>query len=664
MDLYNNFNKKISFKNENYQLPSVDLFYSTSVEKYEPLQIIKRILNFVKSKLNNFRIEEWGEHTRRRNPTQQIVFHLKNSIKGEFVTQAFAKFFECVNTYPLINENIEKGKFFSVHLCEAPGAFITSLNHYIKLHHPQTEFIWVASTLNPYYEGNSICNTILDDRLILHTLPSWFFGETYNGDIMNEDNLRSLVTHCKSIGNVDLVTCDGSIDCLDKPEEQEKHVSKLHTAELISSLTLLSDGGSLLIKIFTFFELTTVSMLFVLNCCFESVHLFKPATSKEGNSEVYVNCLGYRKDVMSSAHIEKLIANFKHEDKSMLPLSSIPHGFMDQITNAARFFMNQQVAVIENNIRTFRKYDKREFERIKAVKYQMVDEYVKLYQMKSISENQKLLHGVEFNSDLNLNERVHRGSYSDRTSFQNLTKSDQLQVLYNRLRELYQSVPEHPLVAEINPFSLSHCADATNFINLIRGKSIEKVVSSKFIIVSIFKYFNELRAFMEDDLCVQKKKMGDEETYNFTNVNNMVIKMEYFQNAESYDSYEKDVTMKILNHLRETQAEIFSIEGLPLLTQFIVGIIMYLSIFVFKEILLDRNTCKINFSNHREDSMKNLKYLIDVMNENINISSGIIGICDTRTLFTCNHQFYKSIIDYNNHLSLRFCSFFLNNISN
>lgn len=62
---------------------------------------------------------EWGEHTKRRNPAQQIVYHLKNSIKAEFVTQAFAKFFECINSYPMIDENLGE-KFFSVHLCEAP----------------------------------------------------------------------------------------------------------------------------------------------------------------------------------------------------------------------------------------------------------------------------------------------------------------------------------------------------------------------------------------------------------------------------------------------------------------------------------------------------------------------------------------------------------------
>ena len=141
--------------------------------------------------------------------------------------------FECLCSFPLVSHDI-KDKFFSVHLCEAPvrecfmviyvlilthlhfqGAFISCLNHYLQLHHPEVEFDYRATTLNPYYEGNSLSNTILDDRFILHTLPKWFFGENYNGDILDKDNIKSLIDHCKSSGcSPQLVTGDGSIDRL------------------------------------------------------------------------------------------------------------------------------------------------------------------------------------------------------------------------------------------------------------------------------------------------------------------------------------------------------------------------------------------------------------------------------------------------------------------
>ncbi|KAL7051033.1 hypothetical protein ACKWTF_004303 [Chironomus riparius] len=659
MEIYINFQKKFAFKNANCVLPDIEHFFQEGVqiENYEALQMIKRILNYVKSKLNNLKIEEWGEHTKRRNPAQQIVYHLKNSIKAEFVTQAFAKFFECISSYPMIDENLGD-KFFSVHLCEAPGAFITSLNHYLKLHHPETKFEWRATTLNPYYEGNSISNTILDDRLILHTLPNWFFGDTHDGNIIDADNIRSLVSYCKSIGNVQLVTCDGSIDCLDKPENQEEHVSKLHTAEFITSLALLADNGTMLIKIFTFFELSTVSMLYVLNCCFKSVNLFKPATSKEGNSEVYVIALNFKKSCLSDAHIDRMIDNFKADGRSMLPLNQIPQDFLTQVTNAARFFMNQQVSVIENNIRTFKKYDKREYERIKAIKYQMVEEYMTLYRMKPIEEHKKLLHGAQLNTDLNLNERVHRGSHSERISFHSLDKSDQLTVLYDRLKAFYDNLPNHVLLFNNNPISFKSAEDPKSFIKIIRGKAIEKVVSSKFIIVSIFKYFSELRSFLEE-LSVYE---GTCKNNFIINGNQITIEMEYFKQSVNYDAYEKDVALTILKHVLEHKSEELIVDGLPLLTQFIVGVILYLGLFVYDKVHLNRSANHVRLITLRENGIENLKYVLDVINKNK--SKGIIGICDTKSLFTCNNEFYKSVIDYNNHNCIRLCSFYLNNISN
>jgi hypothetical protein len=55
MDL---FEKKFTFFNSHpYQLPAAEVFYSEEVQQIEQLQIIKRILNFVKNKLNDFKIE-------------------------------------------------------------------------------------------------------------------------------------------------------------------------------------------------------------------------------------------------------------------------------------------------------------------------------------------------------------------------------------------------------------------------------------------------------------------------------------------------------------------------------------------------------------------------------------------------------------------------------
>lgn len=112
----------------------------------------------------------------------------------------------------------------------------------------------MASTLNPYYEGNSILSTILDDRFIFNTLENWHFGADITGNLMNEQNIYSLKEHCDKLGPVHLMTSDGSIDCLENPEDQEEVVSKLHIAELLTTLLILADDGNMVLKMFTFFE--------------------------------------------------------------------------------------------------------------------------------------------------------------------------------------------------------------------------------------------------------------------------------------------------------------------------------------------------------------------------------------------------------------------------
>lgn len=131
------FNKKFKLPCDGV-LPELEAFFSSDrIVNYPPLVMLKSIVNHVKGKLNDYQIEDWSRHTRNRNPAQQILSHLKSEIGGEFVTQAFAKFYECVSAYPMVNNVGEV--YQSIHLCEAPGAFIASLNHFLKLNHPASE---------------------------------------------------------------------------------------------------------------------------------------------------------------------------------------------------------------------------------------------------------------------------------------------------------------------------------------------------------------------------------------------------------------------------------------------------------------------------------------------------------------------------------------------
>lgn len=126
------FEKKFDFiKNSDWCLPAFDYLFKDDIYEVPKLQILKSCLNTCKSKLNDNPITEWAQHTRRRNPAGDVPYKMRTEMDGEFVTQAFCKLYECLCSYPLVDFN---WKFFnSLHLCEAPGAFVTALNHYLKL---------------------------------------------------------------------------------------------------------------------------------------------------------------------------------------------------------------------------------------------------------------------------------------------------------------------------------------------------------------------------------------------------------------------------------------------------------------------------------------------------------------------------------------------------
>ena len=61
--------------------------------------------------------------------------------------------------------------------------------------------------------GNSPGFMINDDRFILGSLENWEFGVDNTGDLMEPANLERLVERSSQLGDIHLVTADGSIDC-------------------------------------------------------------------------------------------------------------------------------------------------------------------------------------------------------------------------------------------------------------------------------------------------------------------------------------------------------------------------------------------------------------------------------------------------------------------
>lgn len=76
-NLQNLFEKKFCFVNKNYKLPDCTVLYTKQNYKFQRLQEIKEILNDVKNKLNEYPLEKWSAHTRKRNPAGEVTWRVR-----------------------------------------------------------------------------------------------------------------------------------------------------------------------------------------------------------------------------------------------------------------------------------------------------------------------------------------------------------------------------------------------------------------------------------------------------------------------------------------------------------------------------------------------------------------------------------------------------------
>jgi 23S rRNA U2552 (ribose-2'-O)-methylase RlmE/FtsJ len=321
----------------------------------------KKHLIDTKNRLNQKDITLWGKHTDLTNVCFDIPGAARRQAHAEMCTKAFLKMFEMLRTYPLLSmDDIRQATpdrpLVTFHLCEAPGAFISATNHFIRSIHPTCPWDWRGVTLNPHYEGNTLGAMIDDDRMILETQRHWLYGADDSGDIRMPENIQAFWNEARRMdGPVRMITADGSVSCIDNPNEQENTTSQLHYCETVCALGLLAPGGSFTVKLFTYFEHANVGLLYLLNSVFRKVVVNKPANSKAGNSETYISCMGFRG--IEQRYLDRLLqftGENRRLDRAMFPLKYLPPNFMRQVDLCSALFSRASASVIRTNLALFK----------------------------------------------------------------------------------------------------------------------------------------------------------------------------------------------------------------------------------------------------------------------------------------------------------------------
>ena len=394
---------------------------------------------------------------------------------------------------------------------------MASFNHYLKQKlSSELKFDWMATSLNPYYEGNDqFHDALTEDCFIEQTFSNWYFGPHNSGNIQQPNFHRSLneefhrrlnrqatnessnsLWNSPSNGVFSLVTADGGMSSIEEPELQEINAFKLILNEAVVALNCLDNGGSLILKVFGFFNCRTISLIYFLTCLFERVHLFKPISSKEGNSEIYLVCINYQLN-KNAKLVEQVTASFEEAKKTangesdvlLFKKEMIPTDFLARLVECANMFATHQTNAIERNI-YFNEIDDRKFYyQYKKLQTKIAQHFNQLIDLKPIRKADQLVNKslkLDFrkcNYFDGLNEELlmaygKPNSYAELIA--DLHRTDKKLALIKQLISSVYSLPKSELFASFNQFhqfnrhSASNILDFENFITQPRSQLNQK----------------------------------------------------------------------------------------------------------------------------------------------------------------------------------------------
>jgi len=287
-------------------IENIDIISKSDVAYEEPYisTSMYSYLQQIKDKINN-RISDWNLCKKYTNPYEFIHTNLfrKSICKYKPISRAYFKMIEILNMFPMSFWNKPNIKTFS--LAEGPGGFIEAIIHNRILNKSQCKFNDIDKnrncTVGDSYIGMTIETPTNDAvpgwkkiRGFLNHYPNILLekGVDGKGDLMNYSNFIGIRE--KYGGTIDFVTGDGGFDFSNDFNNQETNVIQLLLIQVFYAITIQKEGGCFVLKMFDFFHKPTIDILYILCSLYDSVHIIKPCTSRNANSEKYVVCQGFR----------------------------------------------------------------------------------------------------------------------------------------------------------------------------------------------------------------------------------------------------------------------------------------------------------------------------------------------------------------------------------
>lgn len=430
------------------------------------------------------------------------------------------------------------------------------------------------------------------------------------------------------------------------------------------TLNVVFLGGTFIFKLFTMFEHSTVSLLYLINHLFGEVNIYKPVTSRQGNSEVYAVCLHYK----GNSGIEEFLPLLKsvygtelYGKLSLFPREAIPDSFIKQVEECQSYFCSIQCQVIHNNLQAYLLQNNIALHRdVKRVRALVATEFIWLYGLKPLDIEQEILKGILHEENkINTNPRYDRGSYTERELYTKMGVKEKCKSLRSFLQN---EILPNPMMGMTEKTKWMFCDDSSTLeIVFTIGRPLLKINSSKFIFVPIFKLYQQILTEEEfKDIIFPKNLML--KTKNMIDVNNdgdKYLTLSEFNSEEPYHVHEKSCFRTFLRKLNELLVgESLIVRNFNTLTHFNVSVLCILSTKCFH---------KTGFSSTGDIILNNLmnkdslRYL-DMIGAECDKVMGdeTIDVLNCLPVQVTNMgEFFNNVVFYNNTLYRNKCTEYL-----
>lgn len=362
------------------------------------------------------------------------------------------------------------------------------------------------------------------------------------------------------------------------------------------------------------FEDSTISILYLLNCLFDKVTVFKPCTSKSGNSELYIINLNFKGFDLLDKLWNKIIFAYKSgKDEflihSMFNLTEIPQQFLEEINNCAIFFMKKQKQTILDNIYYF---ENDVPNNVQSKKWSVTKLFFQYHEMNAISEDKKIVPNIHIAK----NWRIHP-EIADR------------------------DVHVYPREKFVNILHLNDILDIKS------GKRIEAIHNSIF---SPKEYLSSLQNYFH----AFKVPVLYSHVLRYLCTQNVVIDSKHFD-LSVYYKFQYNLFIKILESVSTKNIVFFHV---PLVTHFLIGL-LYILMFAFKKvvfwngciILCECDIIALGKVKHILDEINMFyKKIDDLAEENSEFSRDILQLISPTKFNERSNNLIDLIWNYNSHI--------------